>query len=522
VWALARTEVIPVERDETIQGLIRKMRESASPRIIIFSPTRIAFLRNEINLRLLKYYSEEESKELILVVNDRGVKKLAASLGIQVVDKLEPEKAEKPEVYQNHLPIALEEMTVEMAPVREEETPLVVQPVRPVRPVSPVRPSSGGRFFLAIGVTCFSLLVAVYFLFRPRLNIIVHPASKEHLFRTAATVGVNFGEREVLQGNLPLKIREKQDELSVSLSTSGRKRVGHRPAKGTVVFINSGTNPIIVPKGTVVATKTGVKFLTVKPVVVPKKSTRYELGVPMGEIYGQTEVEVEAVDKGTIGNVEKQMITIIEGHLANTLHVVNSVRFTSGEDRLVPVVQEEDLRRAEEEAKRQVAVKAESEVKSMVEEGYILLPELTETEIGQFRAEQPLGTESTSLTVKVAYKIKTPLLNKIHLYKWLEQNLYQTLPSGFRPVTNEIACREVKAEGNLEAAKVNVLAVAKIRGEINRDKIMGTVVGKSLQQAKEALTALPEVGVVEFTGDPALKEVPKHSYQVRLIVPSEK
>jgi len=89
-------------------------------------------------------------------------------------------------------------------------------------------------------------------------------------------------------------------------------------------------------------------------------------------------------------------------------------------------------------------------------------------------------------------------------------------------MTNEIACREVKAEGNLDAAKVSVLAMAKIRGEINRDKIMQAVAGKSLQQAKETLATFPEVGVVEFTGDPALEQVPKHNYQVRLIVPSEK
>lgn len=516
MWAMARTEVIPVEREETIQGLIRKVRESVSPRIIIYAPARVPFLRNEINLRLLKYYSEEENKELILVVKDRGVKKIAARLGIQISDKLEaekqekPDQTEKPEVYQNQLPIELEEVMAEAGPVREEETAL------------PVHSSGGGRLLLALGVTCFSLLVAAYFLFRPRLSIIVHPASKEHLFQSAATVGTSFGEREILQGKLPIKVLEKQDELSVSLTTSGRKRVGHLPAKGNVVFINSGTTPIIVPKGTVVSTKTGVKFMTVKPVVVPKKSTRYELGVPTGEIYGQAEVEVEAVEKGTVGNVEKQTITIIEGHLANTLHVVNSERFTSGEDRLVPVVQEEDLKRAEEEAKRQVALRTETEIKGVAQEGYLLLPELAETEIGQFRAEQPLGTESNTLTVKVAYKIKAPLLSKTHLYKWLEHKLYQTIPAGFRPVSNEIACREVKAEGKLESANLSVLAVAKIQGEINRDKIMQAVAGKTIQQAKEALTAFPEVGVVEFTGDPAVEKVPKHSYQVRLIVLSEK
>ncbi|HBR29786.1 MAG TPA: hypothetical protein DD789_10175, partial [Firmicutes bacterium] len=108
---MPRTDVVPVEREDTIQALVGKMRESPSPRIIIFSPTRALFLRSEINLRLLKYYSEEENKELVLVVKDRTVKKIATKLGLQVVDRLELEEPEKPEVYQNHLPMELEELT---------------------------------------------------------------------------------------------------------------------------------------------------------------------------------------------------------------------------------------------------------------------------------------------------------------------------------------------------------------------------------------------------------------------------
>jgi hypothetical protein len=80
----------------------------------------------------------------------------------------------------------------------------------------------------------------------------------------------------------------------------------------------------------------------------------------------------------------------------------------------------------------------------------------------------------------------------------------------------------VKAEGSLETAQVSVLATAKIRGEINREKIRQAMAGKSLQEAKATLAAFPEVGLVEFTGDPTIEQIPKQNYQVRLIVPSEK
>ena len=504
---MARTDVIPVEKDETIQGLIKKVRDCLSARVIIFSDTRVSFLRNEINLRLLKYYSEEEDKEMILVIKDRTVKRLAKRLGIQVDERLQQEE---PGFYQNQLPIQLEELATEALSAGEEEPP-------------PVLPhSSGGRLLIALVFTFFSLVAAAYFLLRPKINIIIHPTSKEHVFSTRGTVGIGFNERETLKGVLPLKLVEKEDELTVSISTTGRKRVGYLAAKGMVIFINSGNNPIIVPKGTVVSTKGGLSFITNKPVVVPKKNTKYEMGVPTGETYGQAEVEVEATEKGTSGNIEKQMISKIEGHLANTLHVVNFKSFTSGEDKFVPVVEEKDILRAEEEAKRQLELRAEEEVRGMVEEGYMLLPELIQTEVGKTRPEQPLGTESSIVSVKLSYKLRTALLNKTHLYKWLEHNLYQTLPAGFLPVSNEISCRGIKVNGNLKQAEISVLAVAKVRGKIDRQKVFRAVAGKPLLQAKEILATFPEIGVVEFSTNNRVERIPNQIFQVRLIIPSEK
>ena len=158
---MARTEVIPVEKDESIQGLIQKMHDSLSTRIVIFSDKRVPFLRNEINLRLLKYYSEEESKELVLVVKDRAVRNFAW-LGLKVNDRLQPEGAG---FYQNHLPIELEDMAIEAVPAGEEEPAPALRRLPADGWSSPWSlPSwiSRGRFFLL----------------RPKIDIIIHPTTK--------------------------------------------------------------------------------------------------------------------------------------------------------------------------------------------------------------------------------------------------------------------------------------------------------------------------------------------------------
>ena len=198
------------------------------------------------------------------------------------------------------------------------------------------------------------------------------------------------------------------------------------------------------------------------------------------------------------------------------------VNIRCGEDKLVPIVEEQDILRAEEEAKRQLELKAKDEVQAMVEEGYLLLPELVQTEAGKVRPEQPIGTETSTLSVRLSYKVKTASLNKTHLYKWFEHNLYQTLPDGFLPITNEITCRGIKVNGDLKQADISVQAVAKVRGKIDRQKIFKAVAGKSLLQAKNSLADFPEIGFVEFSGNNDLKRIPNHIFQVRMIVPSEK
>ena len=117
-----------------------------------------------------------------------------------------------------------------------------------------------------------------------------------------------------------------------------------------------------------VATEAGQRFATTANLMVPGKTTRYEVGVATGEEYGRAEVEVEALEKGTVGNVEAKTIIRIEGPLAKTLQVINFQRFTSGEDRWVAVVDEKDLLRAREEAERQMKFQVEEDLREMRKE----------------------------------------------------------------------------------------------------------------------------------------------------------
>src|SRR5690554_5063525 len=502
---VANIEVIPVNKNDTVQGLIEKMRETSASQVVLFSDTRLPFLRNEINLRLLKFYSEEEGKILTLVVKDRAVKKLARSLGMRIDDSLGqrgrpvPKPAggmpathrpttgmETPEMPPaagtpptgipttgtpgagvppatgmplvtgtpaTGMPVtekpatgtppvtgtpatgmpATERPATGMPPVTgtpatgmpdaerpatgmppvtgtpatgmpEAErpatgtapvagtpgtgmadaerpatgmppvtgTPATGMPVtekpatgtppvtgtpatgmpdaeRPATGMPPVtgraatgrsipgyepfsagfdgpvrgaasaeeslpppRPSysssPGGRLAVALLVTFFTLLAGLWFLLTPRLTLVVHPVVKEWTFSIRGEIGAGFSERDLLNNQLPLRVLERRGEAVYSRSTTGKRGVGFLPARGPVVFINSSPNPVLVPKGVVVATETGQRYATTGNLMEIGRTTRYEVGVATGEEYGRAEVEVEALEKGTGGNVDAKTI----------------------------------------------------------------------------------------------------------------------------------------------------------------------------------------------------------------------
>jgi hypothetical protein len=634
---VANIEVIPVNKNDTVQGLIEKMRETSASQVVLFSDTRLPFLRNEINLRLLKFYSEEEGKILTLVVKDRAVKKLARSLGMRIDDSLGQRGRPVPKpaggMPATHRPTtgmetpemppaagtpptgipttgtpgagvppatgmppvtgtpatgmpATERPATGMPPVTgtpatgmpDAERPATGMPPvtgtpatgmpdaeRPATGMPPVtgraatgrsipgyepfsagfdgpvrgaasaeeslpppRPSysssPGGRLAVALLVTFFTLLAGLWFLLTPRLTLVVHPVVKEWTFSIRGEIGAGFSERDLLNNQLPLRVLERRGEVVYSRTTSGKKGVGFLPARGPVVFINSSPNPVLVPKGVVVATEAGQRYATTANLMVPGKTTRYEVGVATGEEYGRAEVEVEALEKGTVGNVEAKTIIRIEGPLAKTLQVINFQRFTSGEDRWVAVVDEKDLLRAREEAERQMKFQVEEDLREMrKEENYLLLPDLVFTEVERIDADPPVGGEGEALNLRLNYRLRAGVLSTSSLYKWLRRYLQQAIPPGFVQHGEGITIRDLQVHGrDLRHSELYVQAAVKIRGRIDRRQLFQAIAGKTLDEAQFELAGFPEISQVKFRNASRVQRVPTRSFQVRFLVPLEK
>lgn len=500
-------EVIPVNKDDTVQTLIEKTRETSASRVVLFSDTRLPFLRNEINLRLLKFYSEEEGKNLTLVIKDRAVKKIARRLGIRIDDSVQ--QRERPVTGYAPLPAKLDGSVRGAASAEDRQ---------PVRPYSS---SPGGKLAVALLLTFFTLLAGLWFLLTPRLTLIIHPVVKEWTFSIRGEAGIGFTERDILNNQLPIRLLERQGEVSFSQPTSGKRAVGFLPARGPVVFINSSPNPVLVPKGVVVSAETGQRYATTANLMVPGKITKYEVGVATGEEYGRAEIEVEALEKGAGGNVGAKTILRIEGPLAKTLQVINFQRFTSGEDRWIAVADDKDFLRAKEEAERQMRFQAEEDLREMVEKDYILLPDLVFIETERINSDPPVGGEGEILNLRLIYRLRAGVLGTSSLYRWLRRHLQPTIPPGFVQLGEEIAIRDLQIHGNdLRHSEIYVHSAVKIRGRIDRRRLFQAIAGKTLEEAQIELAGFPEISRVEFKDTSGVRTIPTRSFQVRILTPA--
>ena len=95
---------------------------------------------------------------------------------------------------------------------------------------------------------------------------------------------------------------------------TGSKQVGTTPATGQVVFTNHGSQTVHIPTGTIVATNSGVQFMTTSDVLV----------LTVGSNVGNTIVDlVQAQSLGASGNVPADSITVIPPESLSKLEQVN-------------------------------------------------------------------------------------------------------------------------------------------------------------------------------------------------------
>jgi hypothetical protein len=498
---------IKVVEGLTIENLVKELIDAKGERVILEVVDDTFLLNNEVNLRLLKFYAEEEEKEILIDTNDVEIIGLAHQVGIATKGNQEPlffkDKHETEIAYQKA------KIEIAASPETNEENIEMGWIHWP------------GRLQLAIIFSLFSLVLACWWVLQPRAVILVYPKEQTLNFSTVAQIGTTFNSQELPAGKIPAKILEKDSRIKVQTVTTGSKIVGVTPAVGKVTLINSTNQPVVLPKGSVVIGKAGVRFLTDRDILVPKRHTKYQDGIAVGEEYGRAEVGITAEKKGAIGNQPAKSITTLTGKHQRFLKVINSAPTRSGTDKRVAVVTLNDVKKGETEAKRQMQLAGNEEISGLTGKEYLYLPELAGSEVIRIVNEPDIGVESELVETTLDYRtsVLTPLTDDIS--KYLVRQFEENIPEGFQPATGQVALTAVKTGPVADnRAQIRLNGKGLIKGVLDAGKLKNLIKGKSKDEATDLLTQQNEVAHFKINLKNNAKQIPNHLFQIKVIFPA--
>jgi hypothetical protein len=219
------------------------------------------------------------------------------------------------------------------------------------RPMRIKRAATGPSPVRILGILG-SLLAAALVLMAvigPTATVVVKPVSK-------ALGPMEFELRAGPQGEIPGALTLVANDMSQKYTQPATgERLDPIKAKGVVRFTNRQTQEVRVQKGTVVRTRDNVRFQTREEKVIPR--TGLDVRPPF-VTFGNVDIEVEAIDAGTTGNVAANTITLVDG---NDYAVNNAQPTSGGEIKKFAVVTASDYGlaagRADEELRKRGAQK---------------------------------------------------------------------------------------------------------------------------------------------------------------------
>ncbi|MDI6869996.1 MAG: baseplate J/gp47 family protein [Bacillota bacterium] len=479
---MAERELIVVDKDEQINGLVRRLCQSGARQVVFVVPDEATVLRNPVNLRLLRFYAEQEQKRLRLVSGDAVVQRLADEAGLEWVP-----------------------------PEREKLSGPTAAGWRAAGGEAARRP----RLAHLLAVPLLILFIGAWQLWAgPVVTVTVRPVVKEH--SSEVTLHGKVGAR-LSEGEVPLTLLQHPVTASATVASTGRRRYGVARARGSVTFLNQETQAVRVPAGTIVTTAAGTAFRVQETVQVPGVKTEYFMKIAVGLRAGQAEARVEAVEPGSEGNVSAGRIVKLKTAIAGRLQVTNPEPLRGGEDRTVSVVTAADIGRAEREAVAALARQAQPALEEQVPQEMRLIPGSLRLSPPEVSAKAHAGDEGAEVAASAAATAFGLAYRPEVVQRAAIEAFLRTVPEGYTALERTVS-PGVPQFGRVEPQLADFLVpvTGQVVSAIDVAAVRQAVRGKTPAAAEAAVRALPGVKGVTVQG--ARQRVPSWSGRLRVTI----
>ena len=461
-------EVIYLNRYDTA-NTVRELLASATPgaQVWLVAPWRLGALADLVNVKLIRRMARSMGVDLRLVSLRSRVRELAREAGIPAYVLLPRALHRYRRVRRRAVGLGLARRVV----------PVDV----PLPPYWRTRPRHLGLGMIALSVVLVLILmatvvgtaVALFPSATVELELMAHPISGS----LSVTAHPMYGELDYGRAIIPARNVQVIVSGRGETPTSGRKDVADSHASGEVVFINRTSEEVIVPKGTIVRTSSGinVRFYTVTDVTIP------------AEIYGHARVGIIAMEPGPVGNVDELTINVVEGEVATEVEVLNDVRAKGGDVRRLAIVAKEDLDRLKDDLASRLQQEAHGQLVAELEDGEFIPPKTLRTLVMAQYYDQDIGEESDILSMELKVVVRGIAVDGRGLDRLAAHYLGGLAGEGMALIEGSLYTRhlnlDVEGEGMARQVAFRVAARGMAAPVIDEEQIKAALRGKRVSRA---------------------------------------
>lgn len=373
-----------------------------------------------------------------------------------------------------------------------------------IRSILNLFPILSGNKMLLIPILIIIFLIGffIYYIFALRANIIlsidpkIEETKQAAVFSTSSNTNVS---KNIIAG----EFTTISEEGSATITVSGKKEVGDK-AKGKITLYSRFTKDTTVKSGTIITAPNDIKFTVDDSVKIASASA---------DASAQPTTATVTVTAETIGkesNLPAGTKFSVEELSTGDIIGKNDDPFSGGNKKEVTVVSKEDVSRAEEDLIKELEDKAKDELNNRISEDKILLPVFVDSSVSKSTFDKDIDDEADKLTIDGTIDYQALSYKRDDLVSYVKLLLKSKIPKGLTINEDniEVEVADSKKKGE-DAISANLNIKAALMPEIDQEKMIKEVSGKSVSDTENMFKDFPQVTDVTISLFPRFPLIPK-------------
>ena len=504
-------QVLYLETEDDLPAIRELLEGAQAKRVLLVVPQGSRLFRDPLNLRILGRYANDLAMDVALITRDSRTRQLAKEEGIAALSSIVRGQRGRWRSGAPRRSSAQRAAVARVAGLRSGRGDI----------------GYGDTVILwagrVLGVLLFAFLlvmvVGMAALLIPEAKVTIVPYREVVEATLQLTANPEEEKPSLSSLTIPARIVETEVEQTGEIATVSKRDAPDAPATGTITLINETGDPLQILPGAVVRTSTGttVRFRTV---------TTAALEAVVG---ARTEAQIEALEAGPVGNVDKATITEVEtSGLRGKVRVINERPTQGGGVKQVGVVTRADMDRLKAQLYQQLQQRAYVELQNQLGEQEFLPPESMTTEIMAEVYDQFLDAESDVLHLQMRILATGTAVDRANANLLVYDVLKERIPTAYALQAEEIIFRLDEESVQMLGRNVvfDVTASAPLVVNVDRGEVRSAISGLKVDEAVRVLTetfALDSPPVVEVKPDwikrwEWLDRVPLLQFRIQVVV----